>query len=78
MQQMTVQIRSFAQVRDFVALASRQPFDVLVGNTEHPINAKSLFAMLGLSYRHPLQVRAECDAAAFDAFRQEAAPFVVA
>ncbi len=78
MQQMMVQIRSFAQIRDFVSLATRQSFEVLVGNGEHPINAKSLMAMLGLNYRHPLLVRAYCDEETFARFRQEAAPFVVA
>ena len=77
MQQMTVQIRSFAQVRDFVALAARQPFAVVVGSTEHPINAKSLMAMLGLSYRHPLQVRADCDEVAFAQFCRDAAQFLI-
>ena len=72
-----IQLTSFEQIKTFVALAARQPFAVVVGSTEHPINAKSLMAMLGLSYRHPLQVRADCDEATFAQFCRDAAQFLI-
>ncbi len=78
MQQLTVQIRSFADVREFVALATAQPFEILVGSGEYCINAKSLMAMLGLSFRHPLCLRLNCSDEDLQKFRKAAARFVVA
>ena len=55
-----ISLRSFAQVKTFVALAARQPFDVKVGNDRQTINAKHLLGMISLDYSRPLNVQADC------------------
>ena len=55
-----ISLRSFAQVKTFVALAARQPFDVRVGNDRQTINAKHLLGMICLDYSRPLNVQADC------------------
>ncbi len=76
MKQFSISIRSFADIRDFVALAAQQPFEVLVGCGSQMVNAKSLMAMFSLSYRRPLLVSAQCDDDAFDRFTAAAAKFM--
>ncbi len=75
MKQFSISIHSFADVQEFVALSSRQPFAVTVGDAQD-ISGKSLMAMLGLNFRHPVLVSADCDDAAFSKFRTEAARFL--
>ena len=76
MKQFSISIHSFADVQAFVELSSRQPFTVIVGDAQD-ISGKSLMAMLGLNFRHPVLVSADCDDAAFSKFRTEAARFLV-
>ena len=76
MKQFNINIRSFADIRDFVALAISQPFEVLVGNELQTVNAKSLMAMFTLNYRRPLQVSVTCDDEAYDRFTAAAAKFI--
>ena len=76
MKQFNINIRSFADIRDFVALAISQPFEVLVGNDLQTVNAKSLMAMFTLNYRRPLQVSVTCDDEAYDRFTAAAAKFI--
>ena len=76
MKQFSISIHSFADVQAFVELSSRQPFAVTVGDAQD-ISGKSLMAMLGLNFRHPVLVSADCDDAAFSRFRAEAARFLV-
>ena len=76
MKQFSISIHSFADVQAFVELSSRQPFAVIVGDAQD-ISGKSLMAMLGLNFRHPVLVSADCDDAAFSKFRTEAARFLV-
>jgi hypothetical protein len=75
MKQFSISIHSFADVQAFVELSSRQPFAVIVGDAQD-ISGKSLMAMLGLNFRHPVLVSADCDDAAFSKFRAEAARFL--
>jgi len=76
MRHFNISIRSFADIQAFVSLAISQPFDVLVGNEDQTFNAKSLMAMFCLDYHRPLQVRVNCDDAAFAQFQQDAARFI--
>ena len=46
MKQFRVMIRSFADVQEFVALSSAQPFEIVLGDGKQ-INGKSLMAVLG-------------------------------
>ena len=67
-----ISLSSPEQIRTFVALASRQPFEILVSNHRQHISAKHLMGMFSLDYSRPLQVHANCSADQFDAFRQDA------
>ena len=77
MRQFHINIRSFRQVRDFVALAMVQPFEVLVGNDRQQINGKSFMGMFSLNCQEPLFVRVMCSEEEFLRFRQDAARFLV-
>ena len=76
MKHFNICIRSFADIRDFVALSIAQPFDVFVGNDAQEVNAKSLMAMFTLNYRRPLQVSVMCDDEAYSRFTAAAAKFI--
>ncbi len=75
MKQFSISVHSFADIHDFVSLSSQQPFDITVGE-EQDISGKSLMAMLGLNFRHPVLVSADCDDVAFSEFRTAAARFL--
>ena len=55
-----IQLTSFAQIKTFVALAARQPFNVVVGNDRQTINGKDLMGMFCLDYSRPINVHADC------------------
>ena len=76
MKQFHVRMRSFEDIQAFVALASRQPFDITVGTDDQDISAKSLMAVLGLNFRQPVSVQMECDDAQFADFRNAAVRFL--
>lgn len=76
MRKLNISIRSIQQIRDFVALARRQPFSVQVGNDRQMINGKNFIGMSSLDYSRPLQVSVSCSEEEFLNFRQEAAPFL--
>lgn len=75
MKQFRILIRSFADVQEFVAISSRQPFEVIVGEGQ-TISGKSLMAVLGMNFRHPLLVSVNCDDAQFASFQRDAARFI--
>lgn len=77
MKQFSIFMRSFEDIRAFVSLASQQPFAVTVGSEGQEINAKSLMAVLGLNFRRPVPVHADCDEADFMQFQHAAARFLV-
>lgn len=77
MKQFSILVRSFDDIRAFVSLASQQPFAITVGSDEQEINAKSLMAVLGLNFRRPVPVHADCDEAEFVKFRHAAARFLI-
>ncbi len=55
-----IRLTSFEQIKTFVALAARQPFDVIVGNDRQTINGKDLMGMFCLDYSRPIKVHADC------------------
>ena len=67
-----ISLSNLEQIKTFVALAARQPFEVRVSNSRQNINAKHLMGMFCLDYSRPLCVQAECSADEFNAFRQDA------
>lgn len=67
-----IRLTSFEQVKTFVALAARQPFDVQVGNERQTINGKDLMGMFCLDYSRPVNVYANCSVDEFKTFQQDA------
>ena len=76
MRQFGIRFHSFADIREFVALAIAQPFDVLIGSGNQLVNAKSIMAMFCLDYRNSLHVQVTCDEEAFTRFTAAAAKFI--
>jgi len=68
MKEFLVTLRSVGSVKDFVALASVQPFDVTVGNDRQRVNGKSFMQMFCLDLSAPQQVCVDCSDEEFRAF----------
>ena len=67
-----ISLTTFEQIKSFVALASRQPFDIRVGNERQHINGKDLMGIFSLDFSRPVCVQANCTADEAAAFRQDA------
>ena len=78
MLQFPIRVTSFADIQDFVKLATAQPFEVRICNNGYMIDAKSLMSMFGLNFRQPVLVQVSCGEPEFIRFRNEAARFVAA
>lgn len=76
MQEFHISLRSFQDVKEFISLATVQPFPILVGNDVQQVNAKSFIGMLSLDYSRPLQVHADCDIHALRTFQQKVCKFL--
>lgn len=57
-----VKLTTFEQIKAFVTLAAKQPFDVHVGNERQHINGKDLMGIFSLDFTRPVQVQANCSA----------------
>ena len=77
MKQFDVFLENFEDVQEFVALATVQPFRVVVGNDRSRVNAKSFMGMFSLDLSTPVQVRADCTEEQYDGFRLAASRFLV-
>ena len=73
MREFSIKIRSFQQVKEFVALAMVQPFEVFVGNDKQQVNGKSFIGMFSLDYQRPVRVLVKCSEEEFGKFQKEAA-----
>ena len=76
MQEFNIAIHSFPEVREFISLATVQPFEVFVGNERQIVNAKGFIGMASLDFTRPLKVLCDCDADGFQNFRQQASRFL--
>ena len=76
MHQFPIHIRSFGDIKAFIALATMQPFRVMVWHEQRQVNAKSFMGMMCLDYSKPISVLCECGDADFQNFRQQAAKFI--
>ena len=76
MKQFDICLQSFVDIQEFVALATVQPFRILVGNDRTRVNAKSFMGMFSLDLTIPVQVRADCTEEQCDGFKQAAARFL--
>ena len=72
MREFNMDIRSLQQIREFVQLATVQPFEVVVGNQHQKINGKDLMGMYVLDYSRPIKVSVCCSEEEFYRFRQNA------
>ena len=62
---------TYEQIKRFVALAAKQPFDVQVGNERQIINGKDLMGIFSLDFTRPVNIRANCSADEFAAFQKD-------
>lgn len=53
---MTIRLASVSDVREFVSLATTQPYLVLVEDGDRSVNAKSFMEMFTLNYSEPLRL----------------------
>lgn len=53
---MTVRFASLNDVREFVSLATLQPYAVQVRDGDRTVNAKSFMEMFTIDFTHPLMV----------------------
>ena len=77
MREITIQFRSFRDVRDFAALAGRQSFLITVGTERYRVNAVSVLGMFTLNCRKPVTASFECSDGEYATFLQEAEAFLV-
>lgn len=77
MKQFDISLESFQDVQDFVALATTQPFRIVVGNDRTRVNAKSFMGLFSLDLTTPVQVRADCSDEECAGFKLAAARFLV-
>ncbi len=70
-----IRIRSFQELREFIALATAQPFRIRLGNEFQWANATSFMGVVSLDHRRPLLVSADCGEEEFALFRQQATRF---
>ena len=68
-------LRSVVDVKDFVALASVQPFDLTVGDDCHRVNAKSFMQIFCLDLSSTQQVQMYCTEEEFHRFYTAAERF---
>ena len=77
MKQFDICLHSFDDVQDFVALATTQPFRIVIGNDRTRVNAKSFMGLFSLDLTTPVQVRADCSDEECASFKLAAARFLV-
>ena len=70
-------LRSVADVRDFVLLASGKPFKVSVGNGRRCVNGKSFMQIFCLDLGGSLEVQMDCTEDQYRTFFEEAKSFRV-
>ena len=76
MKEFQIAIRSFPEIREFISMATVQPFRVLIGNGMQMLNAKSFIGMVSLDFSRPLKVHCDCDSEQLQSFRQQAGRFL--
>lgn len=55
---MTVRLTSVLDIKEFVSIATVQPFDIMVKDGERCVNAKSFMEMCTLNFSRPLLIDA--------------------
>ena len=77
MRQFEIHVNSVKDVLDFVSIATKRSFPIMVGNEKHRVNGKSFMEMFCLNFRLPLTVITECSEEDFSLLLHDADRFVV-
>ena len=72
-----VQFRSFRDIQDFAALASRQTVKLTVGGDRFQVNATSFMGMLALNCRTAQKVTVDCSDEEYEALMASFDRFLV-
>ena len=76
MEDFEIRLRSVQQVLSFVCLATSRSFPVYVSGKHHRVNGKSFMEMFSLNLRRPVTVSLQCTQEEYDAFLQDAEPYL--
>ncbi len=76
MEDFEIRLRSVQQVLSFVSLATSRSFPVYVSGKHHRVNGKSFMEMFSLNLRRPVTVSLQCTQEEYDAFLQDAEPYL--
>ena len=76
MREFYVRFHTSQDVQDFIALATRQPFPLTVGNDSYHVNASSFMGMFTLNHSQPLRVTVHCGDEDFFRLLREAERFL--
>ena len=77
MHQFYVQFRSLRDVQDFVALASKQKLQLIVGSDRFQVNATSFMGIFALNCRKPQKVTVDCTEEEFSQLKTTFERFLV-
>ena len=72
-----IQLRSAQDVQDFVSIATRRAFPVVVYNDQHQVNGKNFMEMFSLDVSQPQWVRPECDEAEYHLLKWDSGRFTL-
>ena len=72
-----IQLRSAQDVQDFVSIATRRSFPVMVSNHQHQVNGKNFMEMFSLDVSQPLWVCPECDEAEYHLLKWDSGRFTL-
>ena len=72
-----IQLRSAQDVEDFVSIATRRAFPVMVYNDQHRVNGKNFMEMFSLDVSQPLWVCPECDEAVYHLLKWDSGRFTL-
>ena len=77
MKTVTIQLNTINDVKNFVAIVSKYPFDVVLHSGRFAIDAKSIMGLFSLDLSHPVKVEVHGSDADRSAFEQSVAAFEV-
>lgn len=72
-----IQLHSAQDVQEFVSIATRRAFPVMVTNHQHQVNGKNFMEMFSLDVSQPLWVCPECDEAEYHLLKWDAGRFTL-
>ena len=75
MKMFEISLRSVVEVKNFVEIASVQPFDIMVGSDDYWVDGKSFMQIFCLNLSQAQRVQMECTDEEFQQFYDAAAKF---